>query len=556
MCLLKTKGLIKTMNEILYKFNQKVINTPTDIAIESENEHITFSDIDASSEKIKSFLLSHNFSDIIGVYVENELKYLEILIGIFKANKIFLPMNLQLSQTKLQEKIDFHNITCVLTDYSNIVDNKIFYDISNFNITFKPEHNIDSNNTIAYILPTSGTTSSPKSVMVGYDNLHWILTNYYKIISFNKGDKFFFTASYTFDLFFSEILAPLYGNGQLFISKKYNSKMRIINLEKIINHHNITHLSMTPSMGKCAYSNIKGKIKSLKYLIWVGEKLENPFFNNFANKTSIDCNFYNMYGPTETTIYCTYQQLFRNTTLLPIGQAFDGSKLLILDEQGNPSNEGELLIGGKGLSKGYFNNNLLNSQKFIKINGDTYFKSGDLVSKIQNIFLYKCRLDDQIKINGARVELDEITEILSVALKKNNSSSTYSLTVYKNKIIIFIHSSTPDEFCFLEETFQNYPEYMRPLIIAVKHFIYTTNGKLDTEKLLQTYNPSFLSDNSLKCILKSEFDCTSIKELDSLKKMIFINILEEKFNIKLNICNIWDDSSLEREFNFCLSLKE
>lgn len=546
------------MNEILYKFNQKVINNPLDIAIECEHDSITFKDIDIESEKIKNFLLTGNFTEIIGVHVRDELRYLEILLGIFKAGKIFFPLNIQLSQNKIFEKIDFHDINCVLTDNINIVDHSIFFDINNIKVISNKIHANINFNEIAYVLPTSGTTGSPKSVIVGHDNLHWILNNYYNTISFTKGDKFLFTSSYTFDLFFSEILAPIYGDGHLFISTEYSQKELIINLGRIINRHHITHISITPSMGKCAYPNIKEILFTLKYLIWVGEKLENPLFNDFSRKTNIYCKFYNMYGPTETTIYCTYQELFKNDTLLPIGQAFKGCNLLIMDENGHIAEEGELLIGGKGLSRGYIKNPSLNNDKFVTIEDQTYFKSGDLVKREKNILIYKGRLDNQIKINGARIELDEINEIVSNTLKSNNTSSSYySLTVHNNKIVLFIQCRSSTEIYFLEKTFCNYPEYMRPLIIPVENFIYNINGKLDIKKMLN-YNKltSLYTKKVLSDLLNQEFQCVSIKELDSLRKAIFICMIEEKFNVKLNFCNIWDDLSLEKEFNNQICKKE
>lgn len=543
------------MNALLEKFCKKVKEIPNNVVFESEKSVYTFKDIDTESECIRDFLISGDFKRNIGVLIENEERYIGVLLGIFKAGKTFLPLNLNLSVEKIYNKIKFHEVTCVLTDKHELVDNSIFYNISDL-----PDLNADqreplSDNNIAYILSTSGTTGSPKSVMVNFDSLDWILTRYYEIIQFNDGDIFLLTAAYTFDLFFSEIFAPIYGRGKLFISGERSLKNLVLNLADIVNQREITHISLTPSMGRVACENAKASMESLRYVILVGEKLEAQVFNKFIDLTNNDCNIFNMYGPTETTIYSTYMQLKRNSKIFPIGQAFEGYKLLVLDDNMESVNEGQLYIGGKGLSEGYYKNDRLNSEKFVRINDELFFKSGDWVVKQGEIYLFLGRLDNQVKINGARVEIDEINEIISNAMVEAGVCGYFSTQVYENKIIVFLKEADTDQIRHFEKVFLNYPEYMRPLFVKAEEFIYNENGKLDVRKMLKLYKENIKGlDVRLVQILKEEYGCTSINELDSLNKMVFICSLEEKFNVILNTYQIYDDESLEQVF--AAALKE
>ena len=197
----------------------------------------------------------------------------------------------------------------------------------------------------------------------------------------------------------------------------------------LIDEYQVTHIQMTPSQSKLIldlYHQSDAKnLSSVKQWFVGGEALNAEVIKGLSAIT--DCNFYNMYGPTETTVWSAWREV--NSQDIGIGAPILNTNLLLLNEfeQQVPIGVvGELYIGGKGLAKGYYDNDTLTQERFKVIDHpyfgkSRFYKTGDLMKlNADGTFEYIGRKDNQVKINGYRIELEEIEKNISNVLGVKN----------------------------------------------------------------------------------------------------------------------------------------
>ncbi|HDY86438.1 MAG TPA: LLM class flavin-dependent oxidoreductase, partial [Methylophaga sp.] len=192
-------------------------------------------------------------------------------------------------------------------------------------------------------------------------------------------------------------------------SAEYESELELI--EK----HAVTHVQMTPSQAKILYKQYEQGKYNLKVTDWLlgGEMLPSGLVKQLTGINQSRCH--NMYGPTETTVWSAWQDVTDASVV--IGKPIRNTQFVLLDERKKPvpvGMSGQLYIGGQGVSKGYWRKPELTAQSFteISINGKLtgrYYSTGDLMRMTsEGFFEYLGRIDDQIKINGYRIEQKEI----------------------------------------------------------------------------------------------------------------------------------------------------
>lgn len=190
----------------------------------------------------------------------------------------------------------------------------------------------------------------------------------------------------------------------------------------LIDGHKITHVQMTPSQAKLTidmYNQTKTKeLSSVEHWFIGGEPLNTDLVFNLSS--AVNCKLYNMYGPTETTVWSAWREI--NSNDFKIGAPIHNTDLILLNEfeqQVPVGVVGELYIGGAGVAKGYYNNTELTEKSFKEINNpyfgnSRFYKTGDLMKlKANGTFEYIGRKDNQVKINGYRIETGDIESVVS-----------------------------------------------------------------------------------------------------------------------------------------------
>ncbi|MGL4590183.1 MAG: non-ribosomal peptide synthetase, partial [Mycoplasmatales bacterium] len=263
-------------------------------------------------------------------------------------------------------------------------------------------------------------------------------------------------------------------------------------LAQIINDNEINVIQTTPSRYKLLLENpsFKQALNKIDVLITGGEELPQQLAEDLLVNTNID--IYNAYGPTETTIWSTISKI-ENSQEITIGKPIANTEIYILDNYDKLvpiGSIGELAIAGAGVSRGYKNSEQLTQESFIKnpFGEGMLYKTGDLAKWNKNgELIYKGRKDNQIKLRGHRIEVQEI----EAKLKVNDQISEAVVLVKEinNNSTLVAYLATDTEIAEIDlktELRRVLPEYMIPSIfVKLTDIPLTANGKIDRKKLLE-----------------------------------------------------------------------
>jgi D-alanine--poly(phosphoribitol) ligase subunit 1 len=351
---------------------------------------------------------------------------------------------------------------------------------------------------LQYIMFTSGSTGEPKGVQITRNSILTFSDWAAKDFGFTGNDVFMNQAPFTFDVSLCDILNAFTSGGTLVLNSTDTVKDQAAFLKRI-SYYKCTVWTSTPSFAFLFLRHPEfktGMLPSIKTFLFMGEEL--PGRTCSILKTNFSpARILNAYGPTEATIVTTLveitEELIKKYPSLPIGYPMPASELLI--EKTDPSSkEGELIIAGDHVSTGYFKNDQMNSQKFFMHNGKRAFKTGDLAYYQDNMVFYLGRNDDQVKMHGFRIELNEISNVIC---RNENISDAVTIPLKRNnevkKIISFVLVKNDIENNKLKELLipeleKSLPYYMIPGdIIIVSDFPYSTSHKIDKNKLIAEY---------------------------------------------------------------------
>jgi D-alanine--poly(phosphoribitol) ligase subunit 1 len=356
----------------------------------------------------------------------------------------------------------------------------------------------NSNDLLQYIMFTSGSTGEPKGVQITNNSILTFVNWSMKDFGFSKNDVFMNQAPFTFDVSLCDILNAFSQGGTLVLSSTEMVKDQESFIKRV-SKYQCSVWTSTPSFAFLflRHPDFKSQnIPSLKTFLFMGEELPNRTCSILKNNFR-PARILNAYGPTEATIVTTLveitEDIIQKYPSLPIGYPMPSSELLI--EKTTPGNkEGELIIVGNHVSIGYFKNEEFNKEKFFVHNGKRAFKTGDLAYYENGMVFYLGRNDDQVKMHGFRIELNEISNVIcknnfiadavTVPLKRNNEVK---------KIISFVTVKTTIEQSQLKEELIPFlekalPYYMIPGdIIIINEFPHSASHKIDKNKLIEDY---------------------------------------------------------------------
>jgi len=373
----------------------------------------------------------------------------------------------------------------------------------NSDSTFRPEIKERNRYSACYILFTSGTTGNPKGVEVSYHNLNYFLKTISKEIISTQQTRALAQTTFSFDITFLEYLYPLLNKGYFYIIDK-NEKLNIGKLAHLVIEKNINFIQATPSFWRILTSSNWPQIHNLVALAG-GEPLDRELAKKIKNKSN---KLYNMYGPTETTIWSSLSEIEDNAPI-SIGTPLPGTDFYILDSHKNPvsiGEKGELYITGHGVSNGYINNEQQTQKSFLKrvindslYNDTVFYKTGDLVTYDGDALIYNGRIDSQIKVNGHRIEINEIAgQISNFIQKKYDANYNFIVLPLKKEytttlnLVLEIKNSTElnSKILFEELTYflkKKIPLYMIPSsFYVIEEIPIMINGKVNFNELKKT----------------------------------------------------------------------
>jgi amino acid adenylation domain-containing protein len=496
-------------------------------AIEYGDKAITYSEIWKKSSYISNWIVDKGIKkgSFIGIYLEDKIDLILIIIGILKARCAFVILDNVLPVKRIEAMIQSTHLEFIFLDVKNqeklslsgswdnqlektikafIVDDS-FYQIDDSLLltTNAIEYNHEDK---IYIYFTSGSTGVPKAI-VGKNKslLHFID---WEIGTFGIGETFRISQFTTpgFDAFLRDVFVPLCSGGTVCIPQNKEIMMDRDALIHWIDINRIDLIHCVPSLFRLFNpgDGVSGNYKHLKYVLLSGERIPPPELKKWYNTFGKRIQLVNLYGPTETTMTKTcyfIQESDSQRANTPIGKPIKGSRIFILDEDMNPCGKGfigEIYIRTPFMTFGYYNDPQLTKEKFIpnpftQDTNDWFYKTGDLgrILTDGNIELTG-RIDRQVKVSGVRVELEEIECILvdhpsvkeAVVIKEevsNNDGWLYAFVTGSER-------STMDEeslaSTLTEYLLEKLPSYMVPVrILKIEKIPRKPNGKVDYQRL-------------------------------------------------------------------------
>jgi len=544
----------KTIQEL---FEEKVEDTPENIAVKFANYSITYRQLNEKSNRLARVLQLYGAgpNQIVAIVVERSIDMIVGIMAILKSGSAYMPIDPNYPEERIRYTLEDSGAGIVLTQSSFInmikyegkmicLDNESSYCDNGTNL-----EKINEPRDLAYVIYTSGTTGKPKGAMIEHRNVVRLLRNDAFQFEFSNQDVWTMFHSFCFDFSVWEMYGALLYGGTLIVLPKSISRNPSEFLKLLITE-NVTVLNQTPTAFYSLMNEDLQEVKSdlkLKYVIFGGEALKPIALKQWKTRYP-QVKLINMYGITETTVHVTYKEISKEeieSNIRNIGKPIPTLTTYIMDNNMKlvPLGViGELCVGGEGVGRGYINRPELTKNRFVENPyklGERLYKSGDLAKLLPNGDLeYIGRKDHQVKIRGHRIELGEIERVLLdnenikdivVVVDERHDSDKY-LTAY------FVSNQRISIAELREKLKKTLPDYMIPaFFVQLEKIPMNSNGKVDRKALPQ---PTVNTSNGIEYVSPQN-------EIEEKLVMMFSKVLDiEKIGINDNFFDIGGNSIL------------
>ncbi len=486
---------------IIELFEEQVKKTPNNIAVVYEKRELTYEELNQKANQLGHYLrVTQNIQadTLVPIMVDRSEWMIIAILGVLKSGGAYLPIDPEYPEDRISYMLNDSKAKILLSDMKNRNKADTYSQTLNIQsvdveaLDYSTKGSLDDTNLeiinsssdLAYVIYTSGSTGKPKGVMLTQSNVTSFTANMKKKFNIKERETIYAITTIAFDISVLELISSLLTNLTVVIASSNNLEENI----KEIENNPIDIIQTTPTRYNALMDLNPQALKKVNKLLIGGEKLNKEVLSKLQ---TLDCELYNVYGPTEATVWSTVKRV--DIGELNIGQPLCNEMAYILDQnqQELPLGAiGELYIAGDGLARGYLNKPELTKKVFI--NHPTLgriYKTGDIAKYQEDGNIeYLGRVDDQVKIRGFRIELGEIeNSILSfkgikeaVVLAKEQQLIAY--------VVKGTDLSNDDSKNIIEALKVNLksklPSYMIPsYFIELESLPLTPNGKIDKKAL-------------------------------------------------------------------------
>ncbi|WP_108867379.1 non-ribosomal peptide synthetase [Aquimarina aquimarini] len=485
---------------IIELFEEQVLKNPDKTALVYGDKQLTYQELFDESNLLAQHLLSQGVipGDTVGILAKRGIEMMIGIFGVLQCRGVYVPLHMDYPTQRLEYILEDAAVAKIICTDKSLISEK---ELSGYEFILieelergevKPLQIKRSANSLAYIMYTSGTTGAPKGVQVTHQNI--IKLVYDKgAIAIQPEDHVLQWSNFAFDGSVYEIFSTLLKGASLHLIHEAAAPSAI-QLTKLIKEQKITVCFVTTALFNSFVDNDPEIFKHLRKVLFGGELVSVPHVKK-ALEHSGENTIIHVYGPTETVVYATSYPI--NTVqddLVPIGKPLSNTQVYVLDAYNKlcPIGvEGELYIGGDGVSKGYLNKPELTRERFVpnpfNNKEGVLYKTGDLVKRLSDGTInFIGRKDAQVKIRGYRIELGEIETVLqeldlvkqAIVIAFDDPGGSKRLAAY------IIPEGSFDKSTIHKRLEEKLPEYMiPPFMIPMDSYPLTPNGKVDKKEL-------------------------------------------------------------------------
>ena len=493
-------------------------------AIIHRDRRLSFKELWEGSEKIAKYIKDNTSTqNPILIYGNKDVEIVQIMMGALKSGRAYVPIDVTFPEERVRQISEITNAELLF----NITDIRITAENSTRALDFDNCKDILNNGTLdasdeaswvqgddnCYILFTSGSTGAPKGVQISkYNILNFV--NWFGKQATVEGDIVLNQVSYSFDVSVIQLYLYLAMGKTLFcIDKRMISNFG--ELFEFLKGSSIASWVSTPAfIEMCSVYDAFNKelLPLLEKIILAGEVLTKKLTTALWKKIP-GVEVINGYGPTEGTVLLTACTITKDMVEddkneLPIGKILDAAEYTIdqaveAQENGMESkafSKGELIVSSASISKGYYKNEEATAKNFFKESGKEFnsYRTGDVVYEINDMIYYCGRKDFQIKLNGYRIELDDISANIN---KIDGVENNIILPAYRDGRVAYIAaflvlnmqiwgeaSKAQRTVAIRKKLAELIPSYMVPKkFIVLDKFPLNVNGKIDRKALREEY---------------------------------------------------------------------
>lgn len=481
-------------------FEQRAGQAGAAVALVHGDRRMTYAELNASANQLADHLLRQGVQpgDVVGVCVRRSCELVVALLAIVKCGAVYLPFDLLWPDERLLMMSDIAGCSVVVTDEPEVLTPRLprwrIVEASssdgdgaaNPGITVLPTD-------IAYINFTSGSTGRPKGVPIQHRSVVRLIHD----ARYTRLDERAVTLSLapvTFDAATFEIWGALLNGGTCVLYP--GGFVRLSELRRVVREHAVSTVFLTTALFNAMVDEDVDTLGCVDTILTGGETHSMPHIEKALAHYGPG-RLVSVYGPTECTTFATYYPLTGPQPAdrpLPIGRPIQNTRAHVVRDGRlcEPGETGELCLSGPGLSPGYTGMPEATAERFVDyvVDGvpERLYHTGDLVYlETDGVLVFQGRNDDQVKINGHRIELGEVRHVLAGHPDVRQAFVTVHVAGTGERMLMAFVVSDGTTETLREHLAHRLPPYMIPAVIEIRESLpLSTHGKVDRQALLSS----------------------------------------------------------------------
>jgi amino acid adenylation domain-containing protein len=486
-------------------FEAQAARRPTAPAVTFEGERWTYAELNACANRIAHALRARGVQPgaLVGVWLERSPQMVAAVLGVLKAGAAYVPLDPAFPAERIEYMMADAALAAVVAQDALVAARPPAMPVLSIDgdaawLARQPADNpppTASGADLAYVIYTSGSTGRPKGVMIEHRAVVNFLVSMQREPGIGEHDRFVAVTTLSFDIAGLELHGPLTCGGTVVLASRA-AALDGPALAALVREHDATLLQATPATWRLllesGWQGHAGRTGTGLRMLCGGEALPRDLAERLL---ALPGELWNLYGPTETTIWSTATRVRDLARPIGIGRPIANTQVYVLDPAGQLAPfgvGGELCIGGDGLARGYLARPELTAEKFVEVElpglgARRVYRTGDVARwRADGELEFAGRRDHQVKLRGFRIELGEIEAVLAthagvrqaVVQVREDRPGDQRLVAY----VVTGDGFAPEA---ARATLRaQLPEYMVPnLFVALPALPLTPNGKIDRKAL-------------------------------------------------------------------------